>query len=125
MPSEWPTRLSSIWILVTGSKPKEIESNMRQIPMAGDEKVIVISNSELDLLCDALLVRVKTLEASLQKAKAKAESEDIRKYLIEEKRKHHELLLAFGQLAGIPFETIEIQLTKNPWLKVDSSRDSG
>jgi hypothetical protein len=115
MPSEWLTRLSSIWILVTGSKPKEIESNMRQIPMAGDEKVIVISNSELDLLCDALLVRVKTLEASLQKAKA--ESEDIRKYLIEEKRKHHELLLAFGQLAGIPFETIEIQLAKNPWLK--------
>ena len=88
---------------------------MRQIPIAGDEKVIIISNAELNLLCDALLVRVKTFEASLQKSKP--DSDDIRKYMIEEKQKHHEMLLAFGQLAGISFETIEIQLAKNPWLK--------
>lgn len=90
-----------------------------ELPTSGVN--INLTDREFDLMSNALLVRVKTFRASIEKMK-KMGNDDIA-HILEECEKDewdtYILLRKVAELQGISLEVVEHQLSKNPWMKKD------
>lgn len=90
-----------------------------ELPTSGVN--INLKPRELDLVSNALLVRVKTFRASIAKMLL---DPDANLHILDECQKDEidtlVLLRQVATLQGISKEMVEAQLNKNPWMKKDN-----